>query len=107
EIAVARFGRMNEQGRRAGRGEGRCDLARDVAALADPGNDQPSARRGADVESLAERAVEGLRQLLKSLDLGANDAASDRNITRQAHPLPDPAQIGKHVAHRYGDCFTL
>ena len=50
EIAVARLGRMDELRRGAGRGQRRGDLARDMAAFADAGDDQPAAHRGADIE---------------------------------------------------------
>ncbi len=40
EVAVARFAGMHEEGGRAGRGEGRGDLAPDVAGLAHAGDDQ-------------------------------------------------------------------
>ena len=39
EIAVAGFGGVDEEGRRAGRGQRRGDLARDMAGLAQPGDD--------------------------------------------------------------------
>ena len=52
---------MDELRRRAGRGQRRGDLARDMAALADPGDDQPAARRRAQIERAPERAVERSR----------------------------------------------
>ena len=42
EVAMARFARMHEIGGRAGRGEGRGDLAADMAGLAHAGDDQPA-----------------------------------------------------------------
>ncbi len=44
EIAVACLRRVDELSRRAGRGERRGDLARDMPAFADAGDDQPAAR---------------------------------------------------------------
>ena len=43
EVAVAGLGRMDEERRRAGRGERRRDLAADVAALAHAHDDDPAA----------------------------------------------------------------
>ena len=58
EVAVARLARMHEIGGRAGRGEGRRDLAADVARLAHAGDDQP-ALGGADaIDRGDERAAE-------------------------------------------------
>ena len=51
EIAVARLGRMHEEGRRAGRGEGGGDLLADVAALADAGDDDAAARSLEDADT--------------------------------------------------------
>ena len=45
EVAVARLGRMHEEGRCAGRGERRGDLGADVAALAHAGDDDAARRR--------------------------------------------------------------
>ena len=50
EIAVARLGRMDELRRRAGRGEGGGDLARDMAALAHAGDDDAARRGGEQVD---------------------------------------------------------
>ena len=58
EIAVARFARMHEQRRRAGGGEGRGDLAPDMAGLAHAGDDD-AALRGADQ---VDRGGEGRAQ---------------------------------------------
>ena len=43
EVAVAGFARVHVEGRRAGRGQGRGDLARDVAGLAHAGADHAAA----------------------------------------------------------------
>ena len=48
EVAVARLARMHEIGGRAGRGEGRGDLAADMAGLAHAGDDQAAACACAD-----------------------------------------------------------
>ena len=44
EVAVARLAGMDEERGRAGRGEGRRDLAADMAGLAHAGDDHPAAR---------------------------------------------------------------
>ena len=51
EIAVIGFGRMDEEGRRAGRGQRRGDLRADMAALADAGHDD--AAGDAEISSTA------------------------------------------------------
>ncbi len=63
---MARFGRMNEERRRAGGGEGRGDLAADMAGLAQAGNDQPSLgvpdQLGGGSEGCAEIGLQRRRQ---------------------------------------------
>ena len=56
EVAVARFGRVHEERRRAGRGQRRRDLAADVAALAHAHHDDPAAAG----EHRADRGDEAL-----------------------------------------------
>ena len=55
EVAVARLGRMDEEGRLAGRGEGRRDLARDMAGFADAGHDDPAGRSRDRLDGFRER----------------------------------------------------
>ena len=69
---MAGLGGVDKLRRRAGRGERRRDLAGDMPALADPGDDQPSARRRAEIECDAKGGVEGMGELFETLDLGAN-----------------------------------
>src|SRR5215471_1122335 len=74
-----------------------------MAAFAHSRHDQAPSRRRADVEGAPERAVEGLRQLLQTLDLGANDPSSDRQIPgqeRQRLALPRRRQ---GLGRRNGD----
>ena len=76
EVAVARFGGMDEGGRLARRGERRRDLARDVARLAHSGDDHPAAR-GCDRlhrprEGGAQAALSGLpHSLVEGLETAA------------------------------------
>ena len=83
EVAVAGLGRMDELRRRAGRGQGRGDLARDMAALAHAGDDDPAAAlAGADlrqaVDRRRERAVERLGQRADAVGLEGEDADRGR-----------------------------
>ena len=80
---MAGFRRMDELRRLAGRCQCRGDLARDMAAFADPGHDQPAARRGAQVEGAPERAVEGARQPFETGDLGSHHTPADIEIASQ------------------------
>ena len=84
---MAGLGGVDELRRRAGRGEGRGDLAGDMAALADAGDDQPAARRRAEIESDAKGGVEGAGELFETVDLGANDPAGDRKIANETARL--------------------
>ena len=58
EIAVAGLGRMDVERRRAGRGQGGGDLARDVAALAHAADDDASGHAGQQLDDGGERAVD-------------------------------------------------
>jgi hypothetical protein len=58
EVAVARLGRMDEEGGLAGRGEGRRDLARDMPGLADAGDDDPAGRGRDGLDGFRERGPE-------------------------------------------------
>jgi hypothetical protein len=51
---MARFGGMHEEGWRACRGQGRGDLAADMAALADTRDDDAAAGRPDDGHGLSE-----------------------------------------------------
>ena len=84
EIAVARLGGVDELRRRAGRGEGRGDLAGDMAALAHPGDDDAPAHGGARVDRSSERAVERFGEAFEPGDLGADDAAGNGEIARSS-----------------------
>ena len=85
EVAVARFARMHEQRRRAGRGEGRGDLAPDMAGFAHAGDDD-AALRGADQldrggEGRAQPVAQGARERVDAAALGVERA--QRGIDRR------------------------
>ena len=69
---MAGFGGVNEERGRAGRGEGRGDLAADMAGLAEAGDDQPSL--GAENE--AGGLGEGLAEIGAQRDLERGNAAA-------------------------------
>ena len=58
KIAMARFGGMDEVRRRSGRRKGRCDLARDMSALAHAADDHAVAHAHQHVDGAAEVAVQ-------------------------------------------------
>ena len=93
KIAMARFGRMNEHGRRAGRGQGCGDLAGDIAALADAGEDDAAARPldrvDGRADGVAKGAVEG-RQKLSHAFVFDRNGAPDRG---KPMPLSGPVFI--------------
>ena len=95
---MARLGGVDELRRSAGRGQGGGDLAGDMPALADAGDDQPAAGRGAQVERLSEGAVEGARELFQSLDLGADDPAGHREVAVEAVGSPPTGTPAKRVS---------
>src|SRR5690606_17296407 len=64
EIAMAGFRRMDEGGRRAGRGEGCRELGADMPALADPGNDKPAGKSGNEVDGAPEGLAKAVPQRL-------------------------------------------
>ena len=76
EIAMARFCRMHEIGRRAGAGECRSDLARDVPGLADAADDDAAMAVQDESECREEGAVDavdqggdGIRLMRRTFDL--------------------------------------
>ena len=79
EVAVAGLGRMDVERRRAGRGQGRGDLARDVAALAHAGDHDAAGDAGQQLDGRGERAV-------------------DRRRERRAAPPPRPGSPGGRCA---------
>ena len=100
EIAVARLGGMDEQRRRAGRGEGRGDLARDMAALADAGDDEPAARPRRTGRAPRRMRRRARRELLQPVDLGADHPARDGKVMRQARLLPAVARRRRKARER-------
>jgi len=73
EIAVARFARVNEHGRRTGRGQGGGDLARDVAALAHAGHHHAALRAEDHAQRLHERLADAALQARDRLGLDVED----------------------------------
>ena len=79
---MARLGRVDEEGGRAGRGEGRRDLARDMPRLADAGHDDAAARGRDDLDRLGECGAkaafasfpERLLERVEALALGGDGA---------------------------------
>ena len=87
EVAVARLGRMDEKGRRSGRGKGRRDLARDMPGFADAGHNDAAARGRDDLDRLGECGAKAAfasfpqRRLerIEALALGADGAERRKN----------------------------
>ena len=80
EIAVAGLAGMDELRRGSGRGQGGGDLAADMAALADPGNDDPPAHRRAQPDCRAKPVVEPVGQRFEAADFGADHPPPDRDV---------------------------
>src|SRR5260370_37570900 len=76
-----------------------------MPALADPGDDQPPARRGAQVDRDAKPGVEGFGELFEALDLGANDPAGDRNIAPETVRLMMDGNAAQCPIERSGNGF--
>ena len=78
EVAVAGLGRMDEEGRRAGRGERGGDLAADMAALAHAGDDDPAGGGADDLDGAGEGGgepvFEGGEQRVEPGALGGDGA---------------------------------
>src|SRR5579863_3869909 len=94
---------MNKLCRRAGRGQGGGDLASDMPAFADTGDDESPRRRSAQIERGAESTIERLGQLPQSVDFRLDHAAAYREIMRERHLLLDIGSGGrktrKRIAH--------
>ena len=84
QIAVAGLGRVNELRGRAGAGEGRGDLASDMARFAHAGHDHPAARgqNGFDRPVKAVAQADGQRG--QAFGLGCDDAAGGIEIGAHA-----------------------
>ena len=75
QIAVKRLGRVQKMGRRArGRKRGR-DLLADQPGLAHAGNDRAALAREQQLDRLAERGVQAIRNLPNAGRLAAHDLA--------------------------------
>src|SRR5262249_6686467 len=78
EVAMARFGGMDEERGRARTGERRRDLARNVAGFADAGHhDAPTARLD-DADRLDEALVQPRRECLHRLRLRGQHFSGER-----------------------------
>jgi hypothetical protein len=72
---MARLGGMDELRGRAGRGQRRRDLARDMARFAHPRNDHPAARAQDQLDGPGEAAIQTVRELAHPLQLDRDHAA--------------------------------
>ena len=77
EVAVDRFGRVQEPGRRAGARERRRDLAADDARLAHAGDDDAAAAVVEQLDRALEVAVDAIDQAEDRRRLGAQDLARE------------------------------
>ena len=105
QIAMAGLGRVHEMRRRAGGGEGRRDLARDMAGFAHAADDHPPAHRRQRRHGLRERPIQRIRQLGQPGAFGPqHGAAGVQIVVRQmGHSFRSGGQghcrtiRGKHV----------
>ena len=78
EVAVLRVGRVDEEGRRAGRRERGGELARDVPGLADAADHDAAAAAVEDVDRADERVRQPRGQRVDRARLGGEHAARQR-----------------------------
>ena len=80
---MARLGGVHEEGRRAGGGERRCDLARHMAGFAEPGDDDAALGLLDDLDGLGkrrpERALQGGRDRADAGNTGIERAQGRLN----------------------------
>jgi hypothetical protein len=77
QIAMARFSRMNELGRRAGRSHGGGDLVANMATLAHTGHDDAPADTGEQFDRFGELPSDLVSHQRQRLALDLHDAAGD------------------------------
>ena len=77
EVAVDRFGEVQEGRGRAGRSEGRGDLARDVARFAEPADDQLALAIEDQADGSLERVAEAVGQRVERARLVVKDLAPE------------------------------
>ena len=80
EIAVNRFGRVEEEGRRAGAGERGGDLPADDARLAHAGDDDAAAAVEQQPDGALEAVVEPIDEREDRGRLGLQDLARERDV---------------------------
>lgn len=66
---MGRFGRVDEQRRRTGRGEGRSDFARDMSGFADPGDNHALTAAEYHLDSAGECIADMLSQTMERFGL--------------------------------------
>ena len=87
EVAVDRFRKMKEGRRRAGRSEGRGDLAGDMARFAEAADDELALA----VEDQANGALELAAQAVGQGIKGARLVMENLSLSAMARPLAHPA----------------
>ena len=108
EIAVARFAGVDELRRRPCRGQGGGNLARDVTALADAGDDDPPASGGAKIDRRRESLAKRRRELFKPADFGPQHPPGDLQdrFRRSGSPVMAASRAGgddgNRAVHRRG-----
>ena len=94
---MAGFGRVNEEGGRAGRGEACCDLLADMAGLADAGDNHVPVSRQDQFDGREQRVAKRGFKLFQRVPLNAYDAAGEGKVRTCAHgsEAPGPVQDGE------------
>ena len=104
---MARLAGMDKLRRGSGRGQGGRDLAADMAALADAGDDDAPAHRCTQRDRGGKAVVESFGQAFEAADFGADHPAGDADIGR-AGGDPWPGRLGdlrlgrgEDIGHRH------
>ena len=88
---MAGLGGVNEHGRRPGRGQGRGDLARDVAGLADPGADDPALGGEQGLYGGGKGRAQAFSHLAEGPGLDLDHPTADGDGIKGAHGATVPA----------------
>ena len=95
---MARFARMHEQRRRSGGGEGRGDLAPDMAGFAHAGDDHPALRGADQVDGGGEGRAQSVAQCggerIDAAAFGVERAQARNSIAACARSLFISAGLG-------------